>query len=105
MIGNSAGSIMALYLLAMRLPKNVFIGTAAWFFLIINIFKVPFHIFYWETIHLNSFLFDLLILPAILAGVIVGIKVVKLFSEKLFKILIIITTLITSLLIVKTTIH
>tara|TARA_Y100000592_G_scaffold66548_1_gene103445 strand:+ start:244 stop:396 length:153 start_codon:yes stop_codon:yes gene_type:complete len=34
---------MAVYLLSMRLPKNEFIGTAAWFFLVINIFKVPFH--------------------------------------------------------------
>ena len=43
MVGNLAGSVMAVYLLSMRLPKNEFIGTAAWFFLVINIFKVPFH--------------------------------------------------------------
>ncbi|MFT7233556.1 MAG: putative membrane protein YfcA, partial [Cyclobacteriaceae bacterium] len=50
MVGNLAGSVMALYLLSMRLPKNAFIGTGAWFFLIINWFKIPFHIFVWETI-------------------------------------------------------
>ena len=31
MVGNLAGTVMAVYLLSMRLPKNVFIGTTAWF--------------------------------------------------------------------------
>ena len=37
--GNAAGAITSIYLLSMRLPKNSFIGTAAWFFLIINLLK------------------------------------------------------------------
>ena len=101
MIGNAAGPIMALYLLAMHLPKNVFIGTGAWFFLIVNLSKVPLHIFIWKTINLETFTFDLLILPAILIGVFVGIKIVKLIPEKLFKAIILATTLITALLIFK----
>lgn len=32
MVGNLAGSVMSVYLLSVRLPKNVFIGTTAWFF-------------------------------------------------------------------------
>ena len=99
MIGNAAGSVMAIYLLAMRLPKNHFIGTGAWFFLIINVFKVPFHVFSWHTITWQTFLFDLLILPAILLGVFTGIKVVKRIPEKLFKILIIVTIIITAVFI------
>jgi uncharacterized membrane protein YfcA len=31
MIGNAAGPIMAVFLLSMRLPKESFVGTAAWF--------------------------------------------------------------------------
>ncbi|MEN9935905.1 MAG: hypothetical protein RLZZ387_2484 [Chloroflexota bacterium] len=42
MVANAAGPVMMLYLLAMRLPKIVFVGTAAWYFLILNTFKVPF---------------------------------------------------------------
>jgi uncharacterized protein len=42
MVANAAGPIMALYLLAMRLPKLTFVGTTAWFFLAINLFKIPF---------------------------------------------------------------
>jgi len=45
MIANAAASIMSLYLLSMRIPKYVFIGTGAWFFLRVNLFKVPLHIF------------------------------------------------------------
>lgn len=77
MIGNLAGSVMALYLLSMRLPKNEYIGTAAWFFLVINVYKVPFHVWSWETISLNSFYLNLLCLPFIALGAYAGIKTVK----------------------------
>ena len=50
MIGNAAGPMLALYLLSMRIPKNNFIGTGAWFYMIVNLFKVPLHIFVWDTI-------------------------------------------------------
>jgi hypothetical protein len=36
MIGNAAGPVMAVYLLSMRLPKYSFVGTSAWFFLLVN---------------------------------------------------------------------
>lgn len=42
MIANAGGPLMALYLLAMRLPKFAFVGTAAWFFFGLNLFKLPF---------------------------------------------------------------
>jgi len=81
MIGNLAGSVMALYLLSMRLPKNEYIGTAAWFFLIINVFKVPFHVWSWETITLDSFYVNLVTLPLIALGAFAGIKLVKRIRE------------------------
>jgi len=42
MISNAAGSILTVYLISMRLPRDQFIGTSAWYFLIVNIIKVPF---------------------------------------------------------------
>ena len=42
MVGNAAGPLMVLYLLAARLPKMQFVGTAAWYFFCLNLFKVPF---------------------------------------------------------------
>lgn len=98
MIGNAAGPVMALYLLSMRLPKNIFIGTGAWFFFIINLSKVPLHIWSWKTITMESFVLDLFMIPAIAAGAFLGIWLVKLLPEKIFRIIVIATTLLSALL-------
>lgn len=100
MVGNAAGAIMALYLLSMRLPKNEFIGTGAWFFLIINLFKIPFHIFIWETISLRTFVLDLFLLPAIAAGAFLGILVVRFIPEKAYRIFLLVTTAIAALVLI-----
>ena len=85
---------MAVYLLSMRLPKNEFIGTAAWFFLVINLFKVPFHVFVWETISWQSVKLNLIALPVIIAGVYLGIWLVKRINEKYYRWLVIGMTLL-----------
>ena len=93
MIGNAAGPILSLYLLSMRLPKNIYIGTAAWFFFIVNLSKVPLHIFIWETISWQSLSFNLLMVIPIVSGAISGFYLVKLFPEKAYRIFIIASTL------------
>jgi len=98
MIGNAAGPVMALYLLSMRLPKNVYIGTGAWFFFIVNLSKVPLHVWSWKTITMESFLLDVLLIPAIAAGAFLGIWLVRLLPEKVFRIIVIVTTLLSALL-------
>jgi len=98
MIGNAAGPIMALYLLSTRLPKNNFIGTGAWFFFIINLLKVPLHVFAWKTINFQTFIFDVLLIPAIALGAISGFHLVKLIPEKFYRILVIATTCIAAFL-------
>ncbi|MGF1585455.1 MAG: sulfite exporter TauE/SafE family protein [Bacteroidales bacterium] len=97
MIGNAAGPIMSLYLLAMQLPKNVLIGTGAWFFLIINLFKIPFHVFVWKTITPYSISLNLMMWPVILIGGFLGIKLVRIIPEKPFRWLVIIMTALASL--------
>lgn len=94
MIGNLATSVLAIYFLTMRLPKNAFIGTTAWFFLVINWFKVPFHVFSWQTITWNSLLLDLVTLPFIAVGAVLGIFVVKRINEQAYRWFIILTTLV-----------
>ncbi|MEQ9232178.1 MAG: sulfite exporter TauE/SafE family protein, partial [Cyclobacteriaceae bacterium] len=96
MVGNLAGSIMALYLLAMRMPKNQFIGTAAWFFLVINLIKIPFHVLAWKTITLNTVYLDLLLLPIIALGAFIGLQIVKRIPEKGYRYFIIVMTAIAS---------
>ncbi len=94
MVGNLAGTVLAVYLLSIRLPKNVFIGTTAWFFMATNWFKVPFHIFVWNTITLNTFLFNLLAIPFIIIGAYFGIVIVKQLSERTYRWFIIFMTII-----------
>lgn len=94
MVGNLAGSVMSLYLLAMRLPKNEFIGTSAWFFLVINIAKVPFHVLAWQTITLQSFLLGIVLVPAIALGAFAGLLIVRRIPEKLYRYFIMIMTLV-----------
>ncbi len=94
MIGNLAGAFSNLYFLAMRFPKNEFIGTAAWLFFIINLFKLPFHIFSWGTIGTSTLPISGIALPGILTGFWVGLKVVRKFSTKQFHYYIIAVTLI-----------
>ncbi len=98
MIGNVAGPIFAIYLLAMHLPKNSFIGTGAWFFLIVNFSKFPLHIFVWKTINWNTLTLDLMLLPAIALGAFAGIKLVQKISDKLYRTAVIIVTALSAFL-------
>lgn len=85
MVGNAAGPVFSIYLLSMRLPKKEFIGTGAWFFFIINLFKVPFHVFSWHTINMDTIATDFILLPVIAIGMVAGIWLVKLFPEKVYR--------------------
>ncbi len=99
MIGNLAGAFTNLYFLAMRLPKNEFVGTAAWLFFITNLFKLPFHIWVWETISPQTLMVDLKLLPTISLGLILGVKLVKLISNNSYRKFIIAVTAIGALVI------
>ncbi len=98
MIGNVAGPIFAIYLLAMHLPKNNFIGTQAWFFLIINISKFPLHIFVWKTITWESLKLDFILLPGIALGAFLGVYLVKKIPEKTYRAVVIIVTALSAFL-------
>ncbi len=67
MLGNLAGAFSNIYFLAMRLPKNDFIGTGAWIFLIINLFKLPFQVFT-GIISRPLLLTDLALVPFLILG-------------------------------------
>lgn len=99
MVGNLAGPFANLYFLATRLPKNEIIGTAAWVFFIINIFKVPFHIFSWKTINLETLTIDAYLTPFVILGFWVGTQLVGLFSERNYRRFLLIVTAIGAILI------
>jgi len=87
MMANAAGPIMIIYLLAMGLPKKEFIGTSAWYFFVMNWVKVPFSarlgLINSGSVHLNSMIF-----PAVAAGALAGIVIMKKIPEKTFSIIV-----------------
>jgi hypothetical protein len=99
MIGNLAGAFSNIYFLAMRLPKNEFIGTAAWLFLIINVVKLPFHFYVWETISMESLFINLKLAPAVLVGLFIGVRLVKLLREGFYRKMILMLTALGAVLI------
>ena len=83
MMANAAGPIMIIYLLAMRLPKIEFVGTGAWFFFVINWLKVPFSANL-ELMTAESVKLDLMMLPFIAIGAVVGVFFLKRIPQKAF---------------------
>ncbi len=100
MVGNLAGTVMVVYFLSMRLPKNVFIGTTAWFFLVVNWFKVPFHVWVWHTINQDSWILALYMTPAIILGAYLGIVLVQRMSEKTYRWFILAMTVVAAVVMV-----
>jgi len=84
MVGNAAGPLMILYLLAARMPKMEFVGTGAWYFFCLNLFKVPFscHI---GLITPTTLMIDLQLAPFAVLGALSGKAVLKHTNQKLFE--------------------
>lgn len=97
MVGNASGPVMSVYLLAVNLPKLVFLGTAAWFFLIINFVKLPFHIFVWHTITGHSLLLSSVALPGIALGFFIGFRIMRWLPERAFRYFVMVVTGLTAL--------
>ncbi len=98
MIGNAAGAITSIYLLSMRLPKNAFIGTAAWFFLVVNLLKVPPQVIFWENISASTLMFDAIMIPAIAVGTAIGIIAAGKIPEKAYRVFVMVMTGVAGLL-------
>ncbi len=94
MLGNLAGALANVYFLAMRMSKNDFIGTAAWLFLVINFFKLPFQVLFWKNINTDSLKTDLVLLPALVLGFWIGILIVKRIKDDNYRKAVIVLTLI-----------
>jgi uncharacterized membrane protein YfcA len=98
MIGNAAGPIMSVFLLSVRLPKTSFVGTAAWFFMIVNYLKIPLQYFVWHNIRVEGLLFGVTMIPCILMGAVLGILIVKKVSETRYRIIVYGMTLVSAVL-------
>jgi uncharacterized membrane protein YfcA len=84
MLANAAGAITAFYFLARRMDKMAFVGTAAWFYLIVNLTKVPFSI-QLNLINPASLSFDLILLPVVALGCAAGRLLLRSVPQQLFE--------------------
>lgn len=85
MIGNIAGPILSLFLLAKRLDKKLFLGTSAAIFLVVNAVKLPLHVFAWGTVNSRSLGMDAIALPFLFLGALAGKPLVAVIPEKGFR--------------------
>ena len=86
MLANAAGPVYSIYALVHKMPKMEFLGVGARFFLLVNLFKIPLlgqlDLINPESLHLNA-----LLLPALIAGILLGRKLIHLIPQRAFEIL------------------
>ena len=86
MLANAAGPVFGLYMLAVSLPKFEVVGTIAWFFFIINAFKVPFSLGL-GLIDDRTLMLNAILAPAVIAGVLGGRWLVMWLPQRTFEML------------------
>ena len=99
LVANAAGPLMAVYLIAMRLPKMEYVGTAAVFFMLLNLFKVPFMVDL-GLITTQSFGFNLALAPAVVLGALAGRWLLNRINQNLFELLVLLLSAIGGILLV-----
>lgn len=97
MIANVSSPILAIYFLTLKFPKLPFVATIVWFFFIINLLKLPFHIWSWGTIQIQTFQTALYSIPAIGIGFLIGVLLLRKINERLFRYLILAITFIATI--------
>ncbi len=97
MIGNAAGSIFSVYLLANRVDKKKYLGITAWFFFIVNVAKVPLQMIVWNNIDSGTLLIAAMMTPVIVVGGAIGARVVKHMNETFFRRLMVVLTIVASI--------
>jgi hypothetical protein len=94
MLANAAGPIVALYLMAVALPKEELVATSAWIFLIVNIFKLPFSLVVLNLISKETLAINLVLAPAIPLGLAAGAWCLKRINQYWFNLLLLAFTVV-----------
>ncbi len=95
-LANASGPVMNLYLLTKKLPKEKFVATGAWFFFVVNLLKSP--VYAWYHLYSRaSLVFDLLMVPAVLAGAMAGRWLIRNIEQGVFETLVIALTAVSCL--------
>lgn len=80
---NAAGPVMSIYLLSVKLKKEEFLGTAAWFFFAVNVAKIPVY----AALGLftgTGIVYCLGASVIVTAGALIGYRALQHFSQRFF---------------------
>ncbi|MFI6698827.1 sulfite exporter TauE/SafE family protein [Streptomyces sp. NPDC050509] len=93
MVANAGGPVMSLYLLSAGFQKLGFLGTSAWFFLIVNVSKLPFSVGL-GLVDGPSLLLDAALVLFVIPGALIGKACVDRIDQRLFERLVIGATIL-----------
>ncbi|MEU0673620.1 sulfite exporter TauE/SafE family protein [Streptomyces sp. NPDC006172] len=93
MVANAGGPVMSMYLLSAGFRKLGFLGTSAFFFLIVNVSKVPFSVGL-GLIDAHSLLLDATLVAFVVPGALLGKWAVDRINQRLFEQLVIAATVV-----------
>ncbi|EFE79881.1 integral membrane protein [Streptomyces albidoflavus] len=93
MVANAGGPVMSLYLLSAGFRKLGFLGTSAWFFLIVNTSKVPFSVGL-GLIDGPSLLLDAVLVLFVVPGALLGRALAHRINQALFDQLVLAATVV-----------
>lgn len=96
MVANSGGPVMSMYFLAVRFEAAALLGTAAWFFAVMNAVKLPFLVGM-GLVSTQTLALDIWLLPAVLAGGLLGRWLISKIDQTLFERLVIWITVLGAL--------
>ena len=80
---HAGGTPTSLYLLPLRMKKEIYVGTRIFFFTFVNLIKLPLYISLSMT-NLESFKQSATLFPVALLGILIGYQLLKIIEEKLF---------------------
>jgi len=96
-VANAAGPVMNLYMLSMHLTKEQFMGNTVWFFLVINLCKVPVYTYH-GLFTRTSLGFDAMLIPVVLLGTLTGRWLFLHISQAVFEGFVIVTVVVSTFL-------
>ena len=80
---HAGGTPTSIYLLPLKLKKEIYVGTRVVFFTFVNLIKLPFYL-HLSMITSESFLQSVILIPFTIIGIFIGYKILKIIDEKLF---------------------
>ena len=80
---HAGGTPTSIYLLPLRMKKEIYVGTRIIFFTFVNLIKLPLYINL-SMMNFETFKQSLILFPVALIGILIGYQLLKIIEEKLF---------------------